>query len=39
LAAGPAGGAHSGPPDPLAGSRERVSKEKGGIREGDEGKR
>jgi len=38
LAARPAGGAHSGPPDPLAGSRERALKGMGGVREEDEGK-
>jgi len=38
LAAGPAGGAHSGPPDPLAGSREKAPKGIGRVREGDEGK-
>jgi len=28
----PAGGAHSGPPDPLAGSRERATKGMRGVR-------
>ena len=31
-------GAHNGPPDLLAGSRERAPKEKGEVREGDEEK-
>jgi len=38
LAAGPTGGAHSGPPDLLAGSRERAPKGRGEIREGDKSK-
>jgi len=37
LAAGPAGGAHSSL-DPLAGSRERALKGRGGVMEEDEGK-
>ena len=40
IVAGPTGGAHSGPSDLLAGSRERAPKGaegKGGVRKGDEG--
>ena len=38
LAAGPAGGAHNGPPDLLAGSRERAPKGRRGVREGNKGR-